>query len=181
MADSMNDTQPAQASGTTNVPGEMPLDRERDRRQSEAALAIARGAGRLLYALRFAQLAEVALPNGRRADLMCVSDKGEVWIVEIKSSIEDYRADQKWPEYRDYCDRLLFAVAPGFPVEILPQDTGLILADRYGGELIRPAPEHKLAGGRRKAITLRFARLAALRLQAAGDPDAKIDPNVVRD
>jgi hypothetical protein len=158
-------------------PQETPLDRERDRRQSEAALAIARGTGRALYALGFASLAEVGLPNGRRADLMGLSGKGELWIVEIKSSIEDFRADQKWPEYREFCDRLLFAVAPGFPIDILPADTGLILADRYGGEMVRAAPEHRLAGARRKAITLRFARLAALRLQSVWDADARIAPD----
>jgi len=160
---------------------ETPPDRDADRRQSEAALAIARGAGRLLYALGFSALPEVVLPNWRRADLVAISDKGEVWIVEIKSSIEDFRADQKWPEYRDFCDRLLFAVAPGFPLEILPGETGLIVADRYGGELVRPAPEHRMAPARRKALILRLARVAALRLQALIDPDGRIDPGSVRD
>lgn len=160
---------------------ETPLDRDADRRQSEAALAIARGARRALYALGLACAAELVLPNGRRADLICLSEKGDVWIVEIKSSIEDFRSDQKWPEYRDYCDRLLFAVAPGFPTEILPESAGLILADRYGGEMVRAGPEHRLAPARRKAITLRVARVAALRLQAAGDPDARFDPDTIRE
>ena len=91
--------------------------------------------------------------------------------MEIKSCLEDFRTDQKWPEYREFCDRLLFAVAPGFPREVLPEDTGLIIADRYGGEIMRPAPEHKLAAARRKAMTLRVARTAALRLQAVIDPE----------
>lgn len=177
----MNECTPVHGVASLPASSETPLDREADRRQSEAALAIARGAGRLLLALGFAQITEVPLPNGRRADLMCVSAKGEIWIVEIKSGIEDFRADQKWPEYRDYCDRLAFAVAPDFPIDVLPGDTGLILADRYGGELIRAAPEHKLPSARRKAIMLRFARLAALRLQSSADPDAKIDPFAVRD
>jgi hypothetical protein len=112
---------------------------------------------------------------------MVLTPAGDIWIVEIKSSIEDFRSDQKWPEYRDYCDRLLFAVAPGFPVEILPQGTGLVLADRYGGELVRAAPEHRLAAARRRALTLRMARIAALRLQSAADPDARIDPDAIRD
>ena len=118
-----------------------------------------------------AAVSEVALANGRRADVAGVADSGEIWIVEIKSSLEDFRADQKWPEYREFCDRLFFAVAPTFPREVLPEDTGLIVADRYGGEIVRPAPEHKLAGARRKAMTLRLARTAALRLQGVIDPD----------
>jgi len=161
--------------------GETPLDREQDGRQSQAALAIARGVRRLLYAMGMATLTEVGLPSGRRADVMVLTPAGDIWIVEIKSSIEDFRSDQKWPEYRDYCDRLLFAVAPGFPVEILPQGTGLVLADRYGGELVRAAPEHRLAAARRRALTLRMARIAALRLQSAADPDARIDPDAIRD
>ena len=142
-----------------------------DRRQSETALAIARGTARLLRSLGFTCISELPLPSGRRADLVALNERGEIWIVEIKSSIEDFRADHKWPEYREFCDRLLFAVSPEFPNEILPADTGLIIADRYGGELIRPAPEHKLAGARRKAMTLRVARVAALRLQGVIDPE----------
>lgn len=148
-----------------------PLNPLHDGRQSPAAFDICRGVARLLKAHGFAAVTEVALANGRRADVAAISDTGEIWIVEIKSCLEDFRTDQKWPEYREFCDRLYFAVAPGFPREILPDDTGLIVADRYGGELLRSAPEHKLAGARRKAMTLRLARLAALRLQAAIDPE----------
>ena len=122
-----------------------------------------------------APVSEVSLANGRRADIAAVSENGEIWIVEIKSSIEDFRTDQKWPEYRDYCDRLFFAVAPAFPNEILPADAGLIIADRYGAELLRPAPEHKLAGARRKAMTLRLVHTAAYRLQAAIDPESRFE------
>ena len=122
-----------------------------------------------------APVSEVSLANGRRADIAAVAESGEIWIVEIKSSIEDFRADQKWPEYRDYCDRLFFAVAPAFPNEILPADTGLIIADRYGGEIVRAAPEHKLAGARRKAMTLRLVHTAAFRLQAAIDPEGRFE------
>lgn len=122
-----------------------------------------------------APVSEVSLANGRRADIAAVADSGEIWIVEIKSSIEDFRTDQKWPEYRDYCDRLFFAVAPAFPNEILPADAGLIIADRYGGEIMRQAPEHKLAGARRKAVTLRLAQTAAFRLQAAIDPEGRFE------
>ena len=102
---------------------------------------------------------------------MALGADGAIWIVEIKSSVADFQADRKWPEYRDWCDRLLFAVAPGFPVEILPGDTGLIVADRFGGEIIREAPVHALSGARRKALTLRFGRIAARRLTALADPD----------
>ncbi len=147
-----------------------------DGRQSQPALAIARGTGRLLLSLGLASLAEVSLPNGRRADLMAVSLAGDITIVEVKSSIEDFRADQKWPAYRDFCDRLYFAVAPDFPVEILPAETGLIIADRYGGELQRAAPEHRLPAARRKAMLLRLARLGALRQQSLADPELKLEP-----
>jgi hypothetical protein len=142
-----------------------------DGRQSQAALDIARGTSRMLSQHAMAALSEVALANGRRADLVAIGRKGEIWIVEVKSSVSDFRADQKWPEYREFCDRLLFAVAPGFPVELLPEDTGLIVADRYGGELVRPAPEHALPAQRRKALLLELARLGAARLMWAADPD----------
>jgi hypothetical protein len=141
-----------------------------DARQSPAAQEIARGAVRLLARHGFACVAELPLPNGRRADLVAVSATGEIWIIEIKSSLEDFRSDQKWPEYQDFSDRLLFAVKPDFPADVLPEQTGLILADRYGGEIVRPAPEVRLAAPRRKAMTLRFARAAALRLSLAMDP-----------
>jgi hypothetical protein len=142
-----------------------------DGRQSPAAFDICRGAIRLLKAHGFAAVSEVALANGRRADIAGVGGNGEIWIVEIKSSLEDLRADQKWPEYREFCDRLFFAVAPGFPREVLPPDTGLIVADRYGGDILRAAPEHRLPGARRKAMMLRLVHTAANRLQGVIDPD----------
>jgi hypothetical protein len=147
----------------------------RDGLPSPAAFDICRGAARLLAAHGLASLAEVTLANGRRADLAGLSGSGEIWIVEVKSSLEDFRSDLKWPEYREFCDRLYFAVAPHFPREVLPADTGLIVADRYGGEIVRPAPEHRLAGARRKAMTLRLARIAAMRLQAAIDPEGEFE------
>jgi hypothetical protein len=131
---------------------------------------VSRGVGRLLRALGFAVINELSLANGRRADVVGLSPAGDIWIVEVKSCLDDLRVDSKWPEYRDFSDALFFAVAPGFPVEILPADTGLILADRFGGEIVRPAPETRLAAARRKAMTLRFARAAALGLQALTDP-----------
>jgi hypothetical protein len=118
-----------------------------------------------------ASVAEVSLANGRRADIVAIAGGGEIWIVEIKSSIEDYRADHKWPEYRGFCDRLYFAVAPAFPRDVLPGDAGLIVADRYGGEVVRSAAEHRLSGARRKALMLRLVHTAAMRLHTAVDPE----------
>src|ERR1700753_2707921 len=132
----------------------------------ETTAQLTRGAARLLIALGYAPLAEVTLPNGRRADLMALGDTGEIFIVEVKSGLEDFRTDQKWHEYRPYCDAFAFAVAPEFPREILPQEPGLIVADGFGGAVLREAAAVPLAGARRKALTLAFGRLAALR--AAG-------------
>jgi hypothetical protein len=143
-------------------------------REEPVATEICRGVCRLLEAYGLAGLAELPLPNNRRADVVALSGTGEIWIIEIKSSIEDFRSDQKWHEYRDFCDRLFFAVKPEFPNEILPPKTGLILADRYGGEVIRTAPEFRLAGAHRKSMTLRFARAAAARLQSTLDPPSPI-------
>lgn len=142
-----------------------------DGRQSAAAAAIARGTQRLLLNMGLVSVTELTLASGRRADVAALSDKGEIWIVEIKSSVADFRSDSKWPEYEDFCDRLLFGVAPGFPLEILPETTGLIVADAYGAELLRTAPSKPLAAARRKAVIQRFARAAAVRLQALADPD----------
>lgn len=150
--------------------GEVPGTIKPDLRQSATALDICRGVHRLLIGLGYSCVSELPLANGRRADVAGLSLRGDLSIVEIKSSIEDFRSDHKWPEYADFCDRFYFAVKPGFPVDILPDETGLILADRYGGEIVREAPEAKLSGARRKAMTLRFARAAALRLSVALDP-----------
>jgi hypothetical protein len=124
----------------------------------------------------FRAIPELSLADGRRADLVAVDEAGNILIVEIKSSLEDFRSDLKWQDYRAWCDRLYFAVAPDFPVEVLPAETGLILADRYGGEVVREAPEHKLPGARRKAVMLRFARVAAGRLMTLADPEAAYEP-----
>ena len=141
-----------------------------DGRQSDPARAIARGVGRMLRRLGNAHIAELSLANGRRADMVSLTPKGDIWIIEIKSSLEDFRADQKWPEYWDYADCVLFAVAPDFPSAILPAQTGLILADRYGGEIIRMPERQPLAPARRRSMQLSFARAAALRLAYALDP-----------
>ena len=132
----------------------------------EITAAVTRGAARLLVDLGYAPLSEVTLPNGRRADLMALSPKGDIVIVEVKSGLEDYRVDRKWHEYMPYCDSFAFAVAPEFPREILPEEPGLIVCDGFGGAVLREAPVVPLAGARRKALIIAFGRLAALR--AAG-------------
>ena len=142
-----------------------------DRRQSETALAIARGTARLLRSLGFSCISELPLPSGRRADLVALNEKGEIWIVEIKSSLEDLRADQKWQDYRLHCDRLFFAFTRDLPCEIFPPDTGLIVADAYGAHMHCEAPEHRLPAATRKAMLLRFASAAATRLARLADPD----------
>lgn len=141
-----------------------------DGRQSPRALAIRRGLGRLMRAYDFACVPEFCLPNGRRADLCAIGRDGEIWILEIKSSIEDFRADGKWPDYLDYCDRFFFATLPDVSREIFPQTAGLVISDEYGAEVLRESPLDKLPGARRKALTLRIARQAAERLHNAVDP-----------
>jgi hypothetical protein len=141
----------------------------------ETTAAVTRGAARLLLDIGYAPLAEVTLPNGRRADLMALGRKGQICIVEVKSSVEDYRTDQKWGEYAPYCDAFYFAVAPHFPREVLPIGPGLIVADGFGGAVLIEAPLTPLVAARRKALTLSFGRLAAMRalgVQGAGLEDA---------
>ncbi len=138
--------------------------------QSAAAREICRGVVRVLAAHGLTALAELPLPNGRRADVVGIGPDGMLWIVEIKSSLEDFRADRKWPEYREFSDRLFFAVGTEFPRDVLPEDAGLIVADRYGGEIVRAAPEIRLPAPKRKAMTLRLARASASRLSVLLDP-----------
>jgi hypothetical protein len=127
------------------------------------ARALMRGASRLLLDLGVTAIPEFTLPCGRRADLAGLGRKGEVVIVEVKSGIADFRADMKWPEYFDWCDRFYFAVSDRFPSDILPDQTGLIIADGFGGAVVRESPVQTLAPARRKSLTLRFARNAAER------------------
>jgi hypothetical protein len=141
-----------------------------DGRQSPAALKIARGTTRLLHSLGFSVLSELPLSSGRRADLVALGAGGEIWIVEIKSSIADFRADQKWQDYRMHCDRLFFATTLDVPCEIFPKDTGLIVADAFGAQIVCEAPEHKLPAATRKNMLLRISHCAALRLQSLIDP-----------
>jgi hypothetical protein len=116
-------------------------------------------------------VSELALASGRRADLVALSAGGELWIVEIKSSVADFRADQKWHDYRLHSDRLFFATTMEVPCEIFPKDTGLIVADAFGAEIVCEAPEHRLHASTRRSVMLAFARAAALRLAALADPE----------
>lgn len=143
-----------------------------DGRQSATALGVQRGVRRLFAQLGHATLAEFTLASGRRADVIALAPDGRLTIVEIKSSVADFRADRKWPDYRDFCDRFFFAVPETVPLEILPEAAGLIMADAFGAAVLREPPEHPLAGARRKAVTLRFARAAAGLLHALADPEA---------
>jgi hypothetical protein len=142
-----------------------------DGRQSETALAVARGTSRLLRSLGFSTVSELPLPSGRRADLVALNERGDIWIVEIKSSLADLRADSKWEDYRLHCDRLFFAFTRDLPCEIFPPETGLIVADAYGAYMHCEAPEHRLPAPTRKAMLLRFASTAAQRLGRLADPD----------
>lgn len=135
---------------------------------------LARGVMRHLSALGFACVDELVPTRGLRVDVMALGPKGEVWIVECKSSIADFKSDAKWQGYLPWCDRFFWAVDADFPVEILPEDSGLILADAYDADLIRMAPETPLAPARRKSLTRTFARHAARRYQMMRDPGAAL-------
>ena len=141
-----------------------------DGRQSETALAVQRGVCRLMREHGFAVITEFSLASGRRADVFGVRQDGFIWIVEIKSSLEDYRADQKWNEYRDYCDRFSFAIPLAMDAAIIPVEAGLVVADQYGAEIVRVTDDHPLHASRRKAVTLQFGRVAAQRLHGLYDP-----------
>lgn len=140
--------------------------------RAAATDAIRRGAMRLLVGLDLATLAEVTLPNGRRADLLALAPDGGLTLIEIKSSREDFLADRKWADYLEFADRFYFAVAPGFPLALLPAEEGVILADRFAGIVHRPARHRPVMAARRRSLLLRFARLGALRLHGLADPEA---------
>jgi hypothetical protein len=131
---------------------------------------LARGVCRLLRSHDFATLDEVTPVSGLRVDVMALGPKGEIWVIECKSSRVDFTSDRKWQGYLPWCDRFFWAVPADFPVEILPDDTGLIVADDYFGEIVSMAPSQALAAARRKALTVKFARMAALRHHALRDP-----------
>ncbi len=141
----------------------------------ETTRVVTRGARRFLRARGFSVLTEFLLPSGRRADLVALSGDGRIRIVEVKSSLEDFRADSKWPHYREHCDLFYFAVAIDAPMQAFPQDAGLIVADAHGGFLEREAPPHPLAPATRRMMMLRFAMTAAERLHAVAHPEERDD------
>ncbi len=141
-----------------------------DGRQSEIALEIARGVRRLLRARGFASVTELPLLDGRRADVVALGGDGSLWIVEIKSSIADFRADRKWRDYAAHCDRLYFAIPDDVPPAIMPEEAGLMVADRFGAEIVREAEPRRIAPATRRAVMLRFALAAADRLHRLVDP-----------
>jgi hypothetical protein len=143
-----------------------------DGRQSETALAVARGVRRLLRARGFATVTELPLIDGRRADVVALNSDGALLIVEIKSSIADFRADNKWRDYAAHCDRLYFAIPDHMPADIMPPEAGLIIADRFGAEIVRDIETRAIASATRRAMTLRFALAAADRLHRLSDPAA---------
>lgn len=136
--------------------------------------AVSRGVSRLMRAAGFAIVQEMTLANGRRADVVALGPDQEILVIEVKSGIEDFRTDQKWPDYRDYCDRFFFAVDADFPVDVLDADVGVIMADAYGGAIVRDSPVHRLPSPRRRALTTAFAHLAAQRLALLHDPESMI-------
>jgi hypothetical protein len=141
----------------------------------ERALAIRRATARLCGRLGWAPLHEVPLPNGRRADILALRPDGCFACIEVKSGPRDFLTDLKWPDYREFSDTLFFAVDVDFPQELLPAETGLIVAAGLEADLLREAPSHPLPGARRRALMQRFAWLAAGRLAALEDPGGVAD------
>src|ERR1700730_11507357 len=170
---STDDLDPAQLQGASLVGAQQllkPLVLP-DSHQSETALFVARGTRRLLRRLNFSTVTELPLLSGRRADIVALAMDATILIVEIKSSIADFRADTKWRDYRAHCDKLFFATPETVPIEIMPDDAGLILADAYSAEILREAPEHRIAPSTRRAMLIRFANAAAHLLHCLSDPE----------
>ncbi|HEY4123306.1 MAG TPA: MmcB family DNA repair protein [Rhizomicrobium sp.] len=140
----------------------------------ETAQQVARGVSRLLMQEGFSPILEFTLANGRRLDVAALGPDGTVVGVEIKVALGDLKGDMKWPEYLEFCEHFYFAIPPDFPDKYVPTGTGLIVADRYGGAIVRPSPVAQIHASRRKAVTLRFAKVAAERLatviELAADP-----------
>lgn len=132
---------------------------------------LARGVARMLRSMNYAVLTEFVPVRGLRVDVISLGPKGELWIVECKSCRADFSSDRKWQGYLDWCDRYFWAVDCDFPVDLLPEDTGLIMADPYQAEVQRMAPENRLAAARRSKVIRDFGRAAALRLQGVADPE----------
>ncbi len=137
----------------------------------DITLAVCRGACRLMRQTGRSVLRELPLPDGRRADIMAIAGSGELTIVEVKSSIEDWRVDQKWPDYLAWCDLLYFAVPVDFPQALIAEEVGLIVADAYGAEILRHPLRRPVAAARRKALLIDCARLASERLARLEDPE----------
>jgi hypothetical protein len=135
---------------------------------------VCRGVQRMLRARNLASVTELVLRDGRRADIVALGQDGSLAIVEVKSSVADFRADAKWAFYRAHCDRLYFAIPVTLPAAIMPEDAGLIVADAYGAEMVREAPEHRLSAATRRAMLIRFAQAAADRLHGVSDPSARL-------
>ena len=131
---------------------------------------IVRGVSRMMLELGHSPLPEFSLPNGRRLDIAAVTGAGDIIGVEIKVSVEDFRGDAKWQEYLEYCDHYYFAIPDGFPQDIMPAGQGLIVADRFGGAILRPSATSAINAARRKAMLIRFARTAAERHARLLDP-----------
>lgn len=142
---------------------------------AERTYGIRRATARLCLHLGWSPLHEVPMPNGRRADILALRPDGGFVCIEVKSGPRDFLTDQKWPEYRDYCDSLFFAVDVSFPQELLPPDTGLIVVAGLEADVLREAPSHKLAGARRRMLMHRFAALAAGRLFILEDPAGAVE------
>ena len=139
---------------------------------------LARGVARHLNSLGLVTVEEFVPARGLRVDVMALGPKGELWVVECKSSRADYMSDGKWQGYLEWCDRFFWAVDQDFPTDLLPEGTGLIIADSYDAEVIRMAPEDKLAGARRKVMFQKFATHAARRLHALRDPEMSLSGNM---
>lgn len=135
---------------------------------------LARGVARHLVSHGFACVEELVPTRGLRVDVMALGPKGEIWVVECKSSRADFTSDNKWQGYLEWADRFFWAVDDVFPTELLPDETGLIIADAYGGEILRMGPEIKLAPARRKVMVQKFAFHAARRLHHLRDPDMRL-------
>jgi hypothetical protein len=152
-------------SGLAETPAETPAEEP-----ARGAAAICRGVCRRLAELGYATLTEVTLATGRRVDVMALDRRGEILVVEIKASAADFRADRKWQDYLEFCDRFAFAVGPGFPQALLPAEVGLMVADAYDAHVLRESAPTKLSAARRKHLTLRFAHVAGARLARRDDP-----------
>lgn len=141
-----------------------------DKGASPVTRGLTRGVCRMLAGMGYGTLTEFRLPNGRRVDVIGLGTRGDFAIVEVKSTVEDFRSDRKWPEYLPFCETFYFAVPEGFPLEILPPDCGIIVADRFGGVMRRTATVAAVNGARKRRQLVRFAHAASTRLHGLYDP-----------